>query len=180
MGNYLKRQERINYAIGGTFIGLSFAIFFVWNKVIGAPIWFSGLMGILTSLGSVYYFQRARDYRVGRKGEEIVEEILKTCIPNGAKLYKDLKLKYGNADFVLEFPDTVVILEVKTGKVSQMRLENTRKQVELQVKEISERFGKRTLAHIVWVGEDKNLPKSVGPYVVLHFTELCSFLKKYE
>jgi len=180
MGGYLKRQEWINYVLGSTFIALSPIVFLVWKDVLGAPVWFSGLMGVLTSAGSVYYFQRARDYRVGRKGEEIVEEILKTCIPKGAKLYKDLKLKYGNADFVLEFPNLVVILEVKTGKVSQMRLEKTRKQVELQVKEVNEKFGKRTLAHVVWVSEGEELPKRVGPYAVIHFTELCNFLNRYK
>ncbi len=118
------------------------------------PYW----VGMALSLPLLFVFlncaRRAENYKAGRKVEEYVEGILKTCVPFKALLKSDVKIKYGNIDFLVMHEEKVLILEVKAGKLKGERLKRTYEQVQRQIEEIRKRFPQKEVsAFVINTGE---------------------------
>ncbi|SNZ14694.1 nuclease-related domain-containing protein [Hydrogenobacter hydrogenophilus] len=114
------------------------------------PFMLGASLSTVMFLGSLSYRRRSENYRIGRKVEEQVEQILRACLPPSALLISDMKITYGNIDFLILGEDQILILEVKAGKLKGKRLENTYNQIQRQIQEMKEIYpDKRIRAFVI-------------------------------
>lgn len=133
------------------------AVFFVLSLPIPMLLSFKGSfpywVGVALSLPLLFaflsYARRTENYKAGRKVEEYVEGILKTCVPSKVLLKSDVKIKYGNIDFLVMDEKKVLILEVKAGKLEGERLKRTYEQVQRQMEEIRKQFPQKEVSALV-------------------------------
>ncbi len=113
------------------------------------PFMLGASLSTIMFIGSLSYRRRSENYRIGRKVEEQVEQILRACLPPSALLISDMKITYGNIDFLILGEDQILILEVKAGKLKGKRLENTHKQVQRQIQEMKEIYPEKHVRALV-------------------------------
>ena len=106
-------------------------------------------LSVVMFLVFLSYGRRSENYRVGRVVEEQVEQVLKGCLPPDVLLKSDVKIKYGNVDFLIVDKKQVLILEVKAGKLKGERLKNTYDQIQRQIREMKEIYPNKRIKALV-------------------------------
>jgi hypothetical protein len=94
------------------------------------PVMLGAGLSTVMFLGFLSYGRRSENYKIGRNLEEQVEQVLRRCLSPNILLESDVKIKYGNIDFLLVDKKQVIILEVKAGKLRGERLKNTYDQIQ--------------------------------------------------
>ena len=132
------------------------------------------LIGIF--LLSMYFWDRSLKYKYGKKAEERIERLIKNCVKGDIKIKKDVKINYGNIDFMLITKEKVLIIEVKAGKFDEVRTRKTIQQVLRQINYMkSKEKNKKVDAVVVYSGQSK----TVDGVRFVSNKELCSYIQRW-
>jgi len=113
------------------------------------PVMLGAGLSTVMFLGFLSYGRRSENYKIGRNVEEQVEQVLKKCLSPNILLESDVKIKYGNIDFLLVDKKQVIILEVKAGKLRGERLKNTYDQIQKQIQEMEKIYPDKRIEALV-------------------------------
>lgn len=109
----------ISFVAGGYFFSDNLLVIFIVGLFLGA-------ITLVVVLWRDRYVKKEENFNKGLKGEQYIEKLLSENKTGNFSFIPDIKLKYGNADFVVISKNGVFCIDVKnvTGKITYDKANN--------------------------------------------------------